>query len=92
MNEVLHSIDDEFCTVIEEERGFLAYQVLNIGDGTLITISTFRNRQGADESAGLAAAWVRDELAHVNIERLDAWTGEVRVGRAISEVLQPSHA
>ena len=39
-------------------NGFVAYQALDCGDGTCITITTFRDEEGADNSVALAAAFV----------------------------------
>ena len=92
MDELMHRIDDEFCELIEREPGFVAYQALDCGDGTCVTITTFRDRAGAEESVTTAAGFVRDRLSDVEIERLDASLGEVKVSRAIAEMLEPAHA
>jgi hypothetical protein len=92
MDELMHRIDEEFCDKLEHEPGFVAYQALDCGDGNCITVTTFRDEEGAEESVALAAAFVRDRLSDVEIERLDAFMGEAKVSRAISEMLQPAHA
>ena len=40
----------------------------------------------------MAAAWIRDNLSDVQIERVDAFVGETKVSRAIAEMLEPAHA
>ena len=92
MDELMHRIDDEFCEMIEREPGFVAYQALDCGDGVCVTVTTFRDRDGAEKSMDTAAAFVRDSLSDVEIERLDAVSGEAKVSRAIAEMLEPAHA
>jgi hypothetical protein len=58
----------------------------------LVTVSTFRNREAAEESIAAAAAWIRESLSDVEIERVDAFVGEAKVSRAIAEMLEPAHA
>ena len=92
MDELMHRIDDEFCELIEREPGFVAYQALDCGDGVCMTITTFRDRKGAEESITTAAGFVRDRLSDIEIDRLDAVMGEAKVSRAIADMLEPAHA
>lgn len=92
VDELMHRIDDEFCELIEREPGFVAYQALDCGDGVCVTITTFRDREGAEGSVTTAAAFVRDRLSDVEIERVDAFVGEAKVSRAGTEMLEPAHA
>jgi quinol monooxygenase YgiN len=92
MDEVMHRVDDGFAEEIQREPGFLAYEVLDCGDGSLMTVTNFRDREGAENSIATAAAWVRDNLSDVEIERVDAFVGEAKVSRAIAEMLEPAHA
>jgi hypothetical protein len=39
----------------------------------------------------LAAAFVRAHVAEFEVERTDVFGGEVMVGRAADEILQPAH-
>jgi hypothetical protein len=92
VDELMHRIDEGFAELISEETGFVAYQVVDCGDGDVVTLTTFRDREGAEDSAVTAAAWVRDNLSDVEIERVDAFVGEAKVSRAIAEMLEPAHA
>lgn len=92
VDDLMHRIDTIFCEQIEREPGFVAYEALDCGAGVCITISTFSDREGAERSTVLAATFVRDELSDIPIERLNAWTGEAKVSRATSELLEPAHA
>lgn len=92
VDELMHRVDEGFAEEIQREPGFVGYQVLDCGDGDLVTITTFRDREGAENSVATAAAWVRDNLSDVEIERTDAFMGEAKVSRAIADMLEPAHA
>lgn len=91
MEELLRIVDEEFAPKIQDEPGFCAYQCVDCGDGSLVTISCFRDRDGVDRSVELAADFVRERLADYDIERVDARAGDIRVSLAAEEVLQPAH-
>jgi hypothetical protein len=92
VDELMHRVDEGFAEDIQREPGFVAYQALDCGDGDVVTVTVFRDREGAESSTTAAAAWVRDHLSDVEIERTDAFMGEAKVSRAISEMLAPAHA
>src|SRR4051794_39780367 len=81
MDELLHRVDTGFAEEISTADGFVAYECLDC-DGEVVTISVFRDRAAAEDSAQLAAAWVRDNLSDMDFERTDMITGEVAVSRA----------
>ena len=47
MDELLHKVDAEFAEEISRMDGFVAYECVDCGDDQLITISMFRDREGA---------------------------------------------
>jgi quinol monooxygenase YgiN len=92
MDELLHEVDTGFAENIQEMDGFVGYECVDCGNGTLLTISTFRDQQGAEASAEAAAAWVQETLSdRFDIERLDVFMGEVGVSRAREAMLEPAH-
>src|SRR5881275_2123161 len=93
MDALMQRIDTEFTDLVEREPGFVGYHACDCGDGTLITLTMFHDSQAAMNSAATAATYVRDNLAgEFEIERLHAWNGDVKVNRAIAEMLEPAHA
>ena len=56
---LLHLIDTDFAERIQTLDGFLEYQVVECGNGEIITLTTFEDRQSAEASLAVAAAWVR---------------------------------
>jgi hypothetical protein len=90
MDDLLHRVDTEFAEEVSARDGFVAYECLDC-DGELVTITVFRDRSAAEDSAQMAAAWIRDNLAGFRIERTDLMTGEIAVSRANESMLQPAH-
>jgi quinol monooxygenase YgiN len=91
VDDLLHLVDSDFAEAVQKMDGFLEYQVLECGNGEIITISTFRDRRSAEASMEMAAAWVRDTLAaQFDVTRLDGFVGEVAVSRAREEVTIPA--
>jgi hypothetical protein len=90
--EALHRVDEIFAPRLEDMPGFVAYEVVDCGDGVVCSFTVCRDREAAERSVMLSAEFVRDELADIDIERLEALDGEVMVSRARDEVLEPAHA
>jgi len=92
MDTMLHEVDMGFAEEVQEMDGFMGYEVLDGGDGTLVTVSTFQTQGQAEASSLAAATWVRQNLAsRFDIERLDTMLGEVAVSRAAEAMLEPAH-
>ena len=91
IDDLLQLVDTDFAESVQEMEGFVEYQVLECGNGELITITTFRDRRSAEASAEMAADWVRDTLARrFDLDRLEAFVGEVAISRAAEQVLEPA--
>jgi hypothetical protein len=92
MAEAMHRVDEHFADQLAEEPGFVAYEVIDCGDDELMSVTIFRDRDGAERSLDMAAAFIREHLADMEITRLSAREGELTVSRAANEVLEPAHA
>ena len=91
IDELLHLVDTDFAESVQEMDGFLEYQVLECGNGEIITITTFKDRRSAEESMGMAADWVHDTLARkFDLARLEGFVGEVAISRASEDVTVPA--
>jgi hypothetical protein len=91
IDDLLHLVDTDFAESVQEMDGFVEYQVLECGNGEIVTITTFHDRRSAEVSMEMAADWVRDTLAaRFDLTRLEAFVGEVAVSRAQAEVLEPA--
>jgi hypothetical protein len=90
--EIAHRADEGFAPKVESVPGFVAYEIVDCGDGTCFTITVCHDRESAERSVGMAAEFVQDQLGDLEIERLEASNGEVLVSRAAAEMLEPAHA
>jgi hypothetical protein len=76
--EASRRVEQDFVPLISRGPHFHAYYVLDPGDGMLVTVSLFAEREAAEESNRLAADWVADRLAAlVSLE--ESTTGDVTV-------------
>ena len=78
--EVVRNIKEEgFVEMVRGVEGFVNYSVIDAGD-TLITISTFEDRSGAEESSRKAAEWIQQQgLSSLIPNRPQIRAGEVAV-------------
>jgi hypothetical protein len=84
LDDITHLVDTDFADTLSEEPGFIDYQAVACDDGRIFSLTMWQDEQGARRSEELAADF--------DITRTDTLTGDVRVSRARSEVLEPVHA
>src|SRR5438034_4088076 len=87
VDDLMHKVDVGLADVFADQEGFLRYEVLDAGDGRIISITSFTDRASAQNSNELASDFVRDDLGEFGLARTAARTGEVMVSRAGSRVL-----
>ena len=91
MDELMHRVDTGFAEKISQQPGFCSYQAIAAGDNECVTVTCFREEADAHASADTAAEWIKEALDDIEIERVDAASGEIMVSRAESEVLEAAH-
>jgi hypothetical protein len=64
-DKIVRRVNEGFVPLISGMRGFVSYYLLDVGDGTIATVSVFEDRQGADESTQAASEWVRKNIANM---------------------------
>lgn len=79
--EVIRRAEEGFVPIISGSDGFIAYYLVDAGEGTLVTISLFDDLAGANRSVRAAAEWVKDNL----IELMDG-PPEITLGEVPIEV------
>lgn len=92
VRDVAHVTDEHFADQLSEMDGFVAYEMIDCGGGDLFTITVFTDRDASMRSNDLAAKFVDEHLADMDITRTSAYTGEVLVNRARSDVMEMVHA
>jgi hypothetical protein len=90
--EALHRADEIFAPRLEEMPGFVAYESVDCGEGIVCSVTICRDREAVERSLEMSAEFLRDDLADIDVERLEALDGEITVSRARDEVLEPAHA
>lgn len=88
---LMHRIDEEFAPALSQEPGFVSYLAIDTGDGTIETVSVFRDRAAAVRSNQLAADYVRDNLGEFKMRITGVDGGQVVVGRWTLQALDAAH-
>jgi quinol monooxygenase YgiN len=86
VNEVIRRAVEGFVPIISRERGFLAYDLMNSGNGTVTSISTFDNQVAAENANVLTAEWVNANLASLVSEPPLVISGKVSVHKTRQDV------
>ncbi len=82
VNEVIERAEKGFVPIISEAPGFLMYDLVDTGNDTLTTISTFQNQAEAENSNVLAAGWVKENLSSLITEPPTIMSGRVGIHKA----------
>ena len=69
--------NEGLAPLISEIPGFLAYYLVDLGDGNAIAINIYLDQAEADVSTSLALEWVRNNLASVVPNPPEVIAGEV---------------
>lgn len=77
-DQIIDRVNGTFLPRLREMPGFVAYYVLDVGDGTMAAITISEDRTGADESNRMATEWVRQNLAGLVKSAPVILTGEVK--------------
>lgn len=62
---VAQKVHDEFLPIMSQIPGFVAYYLIDAGEGNMASVGIFESKAGAEESNRVAADWVRQHLTHV---------------------------
>ena len=55
---VNRNVNEEFLDIVRQVPGFNAYHVVDLGDGTMVSITFAEDRAGIEASDQAAAEWV----------------------------------
>jgi hypothetical protein len=91
MDELAGRVDEGFAEEIRTQPGFVSYEFVDCGDGEVMTISIFREAEGAAGSRDLARRWTDENLQDLEFARMGALDGEILVSRANEDMLEPGH-
>lgn len=77
--EVARRAGQGFVPILRGTPGFIAYYVVDGGDGSVASISVFEDQAGTDESTRRAAEWVADNIAELVVRGPKVLAGDVTV-------------
>ena len=60
IDELSELVKDGFLPIVESVPGFVAYYVVDAGDGLASSITICEDKTGVDESTSRAAGWVEE--------------------------------
>ena len=63
IDEIVRRAEAGFVPLISAAPGFVSYMMADLGQQGLLTLSTFDDQAGAEESVRIAAGWVKENLA-----------------------------
>ena len=70
-----------FVPIVSSVPGFAAYQLVDAGNGVVVTLSGFADRAGVEASTSKAAGWVKENLASLAPNPPEVTYGEVKVSK-----------
>ena len=79
VDEIVWQVEKSFVPSISEASGFVAYFLLDAGNGAIATVSVFEDQAGAEKSNRAAAEFVKETLAALVLNPPKITAGEVRV-------------
>jgi hypothetical protein len=60
IDELSELVKDGFLPIVESVPGFVAYYIVDAGDGMASSITICEDRRGVDQSTSRAAEWVEE--------------------------------
>ncbi len=91
MDDLARRVDEDFAEQIGAQPGFMSYELMDCGDGQIMTVSMFAEAEQADASQDLARRWTEQSLRDIEFSTLDAMRGEILVSRAARDMLEAGH-
>ena len=63
VDEGIERIQDGLVPILRRAPGFVAYYVVNAGDGIVVAVSVFQDRDRAEAASRMAADWAERNLS-----------------------------
>jgi hypothetical protein len=83
--QLVERINSGFVPLIAKIDGFVDYYCMYADDGSLVSVSVYRNARGAEDSVRAAAQWVAQNIAENLPEKPEVIEGEVFAHRAVEK-------
>jgi hypothetical protein len=92
IEDLTRRVDEGFAEQISGQPGFVSYEFIDCGNDEIMTVSTFRDADGAEASREMAQRWTDENLTDFEFTRIEPLRGEILVSRAARDMLEPGHA
>jgi heme-degrading monooxygenase HmoA len=79
VTDMASQVERGFLPIVSTVPGFASYSLIDAGDGTVVTLSAFRDRTGADASTQKAAGWIKENMAKLLPNAPEVTRAEIRV-------------
>jgi hypothetical protein len=91
MDDAMRKVDVDLAEEFGGMPGFVSYHVLATTDGEICSWTVFADEEGARRASEAARKFVDERMSEFRLERIGSMTGEVMVGRAREQILEPAH-
>lgn len=79
VDELLRKVKDELVPMLKRAKGYRGHYEIVADDGSVVAITGFDDRAGAQQANTLATKWAREKLAAIRVRPLDMSEGEVKL-------------
>ena len=79
LREITRRAEEEFLPLLKQIPGFVAYYIVDAGEGTIASVSVFEDPAGVAESTRVAERWVRENIGALAPNPPQLTAGEVVV-------------
>jgi Antibiotic biosynthesis monooxygenase len=76
-DEIARRVETGFVPLLTQSPGFISYNVVDVGNNTLVAITTFESQADEEMSNTTAASWVRENVAQFVTEPPTTMSGNV---------------
>lgn len=74
---ITQRVNESFLPQMRSVRGFVGYWLVKADESSIVSVSIFEERDGAEESNRLASTWVRENIQHMIKTAPVILTGEI---------------
>lgn len=76
-DKIIQRVNESFLPELRNVPGFVGYWLVKADEGSIVSVSIFEERDGAEQSNRLASTWVRGNIQHMIKTTPVILTGEI---------------
>ncbi len=74
-------VREELVPLVRDVPGFVAYYLLDVGGGAIISVTICEDEAAGDQIAAVAASWMKDKVASLGISGQTVGDGPITVNQ-----------